>query len=229
MTTGLVVGLIVIGLAIWLISQLRSNLIDRRRSRVGKDAESKVAATLASLPRYGHYYVFEGLKDVSGRGDIDHLVIGPPGIFLVETKGHRCEVSADYSADPPLLLRDGWPFEAGKNGKNAGGKPKSFLYQLDREIGEIKRNIVHPYKQRKKEKQGKAPWVEVEGRVCFTRAEIAPERDGGRPPRVSTLAELIPEITSSPPTLTPADIDLLADVARGKYAKAPKAIPKAIP
>jgi hypothetical protein len=43
----------------------------------------------------------------SGKGNIDHILIGPKGIFTLETKSHAGKVSFDGKK----LLRNGRPFE----------------------------------------------------------------------------------------------------------------------
>jgi hypothetical protein len=66
--------------------------IDRsleRRMR-GVRAEQHVGAILDSLAQAG----WLSLHDVAtGRGNIDHVVVGPGGILTVETKGHRAPIS----------------------------------------------------------------------------------------------------------------------------------------
>ena len=200
-----------------LVARSRQAGIDTRKREVGRKAEQFVAAELHALQRgYGRYYVFNGIKDNSsgGRGDIDHLVIGPPGIFVVETKGVKAEISADYSQDPPLLLRDGRPFI-----EDGDQRPKSFLRQLDFEMREIQRNVLHPYKQRRGRRRG--PWVPIEGRVCFPRADLVPDRHGSYPPRTLNLDGLVDDITSHREALGAEDVDLLVEVTRQKYGKAP--------
>jgi len=54
----------------------------------GARGEERVAAVLSGLP--AGYHVFHGLGGggllMSGRGDIDHAVVGPTGVFVIETK-----------------------------------------------------------------------------------------------------------------------------------------------
>ena len=215
------VAIFLVSLLARLVARSRQAGIDTRKREVGRKAEQFVAAELHALQRgYGRYYVFNGIKDNSagGRGDIDHLVIGPPGIFVVETKGVKAEISADYSQDPPLLLRDGRPFI-----EDGDRRPKSFLRQLEFEVREIKRNVLHPYKQRKNRRRG--PWVPIEGRLCFPRGTLIPDRRGNYPPRTLTLDDLLYDITSHRAALKAEDIDLLAEVTRKKYGKTPAVSP----
>ena len=67
----------------------------------GALAEEKVAIQLNDLPEGYHAFhdiVFNGFN-------IDHVVIGPGGIFLIETKSHRGKVDANGDA----LLLNGKP------------------------------------------------------------------------------------------------------------------------
>lgn len=66
----------------------------------GARGEERVAAVLATLPQ--EYTVFHGIDGVSGmrlaaKGDIDHIVVGPTGIWVVETKcwDGRVEIGLD--------------------------------------------------------------------------------------------------------------------------------------
>jgi hypothetical protein len=61
-----------------------------RRDR-GAMAEEQVGALLDGLPREKWRVV----HDVSlGRGNVDHIVIGPPGLFTIETKSHPGPIRA---------------------------------------------------------------------------------------------------------------------------------------
>jgi nuclease-like protein len=58
----------------------------------GADGERHVGGILDGLADRG----WRVLHDVdTGRGNIDHIVVGPGGVFSVETKSHRGKVTAD--------------------------------------------------------------------------------------------------------------------------------------
>lgn len=60
---------------------------DERAWRVGADGEETIGARLDKLTQHG-FYVLHAVP-VGNRGsDIDHVVIGPPGVFTVNTKKH---------------------------------------------------------------------------------------------------------------------------------------------
>ena len=94
-----------ISLALLVACVIAFKLIARRSDRAerGADAEVVVAQLLRGLPKEYHVFhdlVFEGFN-------IDHVVIGPTGVFIVETKSHRRKVSAKGEA----LLLNGRAFE----------------------------------------------------------------------------------------------------------------------
>jgi hypothetical protein len=65
----------------------------------GAEGERQVGAALAELTADG----WMAIHDVSlGRGNVDHIVIGPGGIFTIETKSHRGNIPID-GIDPRML------------------------------------------------------------------------------------------------------------------------------
>jgi len=92
-------------LALMVVCMVAFKLIAKRSDQAerGADAEVAVAQLLRTLPK--EYYVFH---DLAFEGfNIDHVVIGPTGVFTVETKSHRGKVSAGGEA----LRLNGRPFE----------------------------------------------------------------------------------------------------------------------
>ena len=91
----------------WLIGKWgihKVDAIDRERMswRKGAVGEAIVATTLRELP---HDFIV--VNDVSKRfGNIDHVVIGPTGIYVVDTKNWKGSVKADGSGE---LLLNGQP------------------------------------------------------------------------------------------------------------------------
>jgi Nuclease-related domain len=54
--------------------------------RAGSDGEEQIAHQLAKLP--GGWHVFHSLSASSHASDIDHVVVGPGGVFILNTKHH---------------------------------------------------------------------------------------------------------------------------------------------
>lgn len=75
------IGLVITGLA---ITAFKGNVRRWRNWSVGKRGEIAVAEGLKSLS--DDYVLLNDLTLPNGYGNVDHLVIGPNGIFLIETK-----------------------------------------------------------------------------------------------------------------------------------------------
>ena len=82
----IIVGLIYTARKSWFESDLLIKL------KLGRDAELAVASELIELQSHG-YQIFH---DIQADGfNIDHLVIGPNGVFAIETKGRHKRVKDD--------------------------------------------------------------------------------------------------------------------------------------
>ena len=66
---------------------------ERARREAGRRGERLVADRLRALCGRGRYYLFNNLPEPEV-GDVDHLVVGPCGLVVVETKANRGEVSS---------------------------------------------------------------------------------------------------------------------------------------
>lgn len=65
----------------------------------GAEGERAVGAICTELEGDGWY----AIHDVSlGRGNVDHILVGPGGIFTIETKSHRGHIPIDH-IDPRML------------------------------------------------------------------------------------------------------------------------------
>lgn len=106
-TLGVPVALVVFtGIVYWVKAMGdKADAYSRRAvdARRGAVAEEDVGNLLGGLP--SGYFVVNDF--VSGRGNIDHIVISTKGILTIETKSHRGVVSCDGE----MLKRDGQPFE----------------------------------------------------------------------------------------------------------------------
>ena len=84
----IILGLAYVARKLWVKSNLLIKL------KLGRDAELAVASELIELQSHG-YQVFH---DVQADGfNIDHLVVGPNGIFAVETKGRHKRIKDDIN------------------------------------------------------------------------------------------------------------------------------------
>lgn len=74
-----------------------------RREKAGQKAEKQTQQQLHRLTWRGTYYVFNDLPTLNA-GNIDHLVVGPEGLTIVETKGNRGVVEARPAEKGKLVL-----------------------------------------------------------------------------------------------------------------------------
>ncbi|HEY3855970.1 MAG TPA: nuclease-related domain-containing protein [Verrucomicrobiae bacterium] len=91
-------------LFVWSCRKFDSLLKDRRAMRRGAAGEATVGHLLQKLPE--SYYVINDLS--TDFGNLDHVVVGPTGIYAIETKNHRGVVSPDGKGE---LLINGQPTE----------------------------------------------------------------------------------------------------------------------
>lgn len=103
LTGSLAVGAIfVIGIKL-LEKKANVTIKHAKQAERGAVAEERTGKILDGLPE-GNFVVHDF---DTGRGNIDHILVGPKGIFTLEVKSHRGTVTFDNGS----LLRDGKPFE----------------------------------------------------------------------------------------------------------------------
>jgi len=66
----------------------RKGILNAEQGALGEDAVGKV---LNSLPN--NFYVVHALAKLNG--DIDHIVVGPTGVFVIETKANKGHITTD--------------------------------------------------------------------------------------------------------------------------------------
>jgi len=81
----LIVFLIMFPICIWQSIQLYKLLSKRKNLRLGYDCELAVAQALCPLYKLG-YEIYHDFK-ASDNFNIDHIAVGPHGVFSIETKG----------------------------------------------------------------------------------------------------------------------------------------------
>jgi len=82
-------GLVLAGSLVWSNRRLRRHL-------KGAEGEERIARTLSFLP--SDYFVFHSLwlpGDAIGSKDVDHLVVGPTGVYALETKNWTGEIAVE--------------------------------------------------------------------------------------------------------------------------------------
>lgn len=99
--------LAVLGLAAqaWLAWKLWKSLGRLSRLRLGHEAQLAVGQELAELGRAG-FRLFHDFPAHEGQFNIDHVLVGPSGVFLVETKG-RAKPGRKVATDAPWEVQYG--------------------------------------------------------------------------------------------------------------------------
>jgi hypothetical protein len=139
--------IVVLAVAILMVAKRieKKGLYVKKRAKDadrGAHAEEVVAERLLDLP--DGYHVFH---DIAFDGfNVDHIIVGPGGIFLVETKSHSGNV--DARGDTLLL--------------NGTQPPKNFLNQTWSQTYQLKDFL---------KKQTSREWA-VKPVLCFTRAFV---------------------------------------------------------
>ena len=106
----------------WVLRNVSRNEHERARLRKGTLGEAAVGLILEGLPDC--YTVFN--DPGKRRGNIDHIVIGPTGIFVIDTKNWRGAITPDGQGE--LLC----------NGKSTGsGEVKALLRSIASVRGKI--------------------------------------------------------------------------------------------
>ena len=107
MSFGLIGTLVAGGLFLVVIKLLEKKgnvtLKHAKQAERGAIAEEKTGAIIEGLPE-GNFIIHDFN---TGRGNIDHILVGPKGVFTLEVKSHRGTVTFDNGS----LLRDGKAFE----------------------------------------------------------------------------------------------------------------------
>ncbi|MEV4613889.1 nuclease-related domain-containing protein [Kitasatospora sp. NPDC049258] len=171
----------------WLVraaAKLTRENLARRELVTGLHGEQLVGGLLNSLRGSG-WYVLHGVPLPSG-ADIDHVVIGPPGVFTVNTK-HHPDASVLVGDKRVLVNRNSFPYLA--NAEFEGRRTAALLTSWC--------GFDVPVQ----------PVVAVVGARKLTHS--------GRP-AVAVLAgeQIIAALSAHPPVLTPTRVDAVFTVAR---------------
>ena len=116
---GIFVLILLVGLPSILRPVVRSyneQIAVNRRERAAEDAVDAILRTLDETK----YSIFRNV--FMGYGDLDHVVIGPTGIFVIETKSNRGNIELDNGR---LVVRDG-----DATGKNYERQASGASWQL---------------------------------------------------------------------------------------------------
>jgi hypothetical protein len=165
------------------------------QQRMGFSGERHVGQLLAhELPQ--DFVLINGLKLPRGSGDIDHLVVGPTGVFVLETKtmAGRIVCEADGTWRRTRIGRAGTPYAA-YIGNPAAQVQRNIFAARDCLRRRLPRLFWHP-----------PLWIEA--LVVFPHPRTELETDHSRVPAIY-LEEAAARICSHVPQrpLAPADVD----------------------
>jgi hypothetical protein len=177
-----VAGGIAVVLGFWCVREVFSLEAAADRYYGGAGGEYDVGAVLSRLPQ--EFHLFNGVGFYAG--DVDHVVVGPTGVFVVETKNHSGTIS----------LKDG------RLCRNGELLDRDFVHQATAEAMYVKGRL-NPQVQ-----------CHVRPLVVFTRAKVRVQT-AVRGVRVVALSSLIDTIIDREPSLSPEEIGRYAGRLEG--------------
>jgi hypothetical protein len=108
--------ILAVGVSAWTWWSIRRSFDAARNIRLGLEGERAVADTLTALAEDG-YRVFHDLPSQQGDGNIDHVLVGPAGVFAIETKTRRKPVGDGRAA---RVCYDGEAVRVGEGPRDTG-------------------------------------------------------------------------------------------------------------
>lgn len=186
------IGSAIIGLLSWCLGGVFRLETSADRYYAGAGGEYDVGTLLSRLPP--EFHVFNGVGFYGG--DIDHIVVGPTGIFVVETKSHGGTIAARQGR----LYRNGVLLE------------RDYLRQVKLESRYVRDRL------------GTEFVCGIQPVLVFARASVRASRSI-HGIRICALRSLYPLITDPAPTLSAEQVEQLlnlfegADAARTAYAR----------
>jgi hypothetical protein len=106
-------GIILLFLSVFMGTRLYSSGVKNGKSwNKGIVGEKTVAKYLNQLPE--DYFIFNDVKFPGSYGNLDHVVVGPNGIFVIETKNYEGFF---------LVKQDSWYYKRGKYIKKSKSQP----------------------------------------------------------------------------------------------------------
>lgn len=204
----------------WIIGTILRKLIealrgdtrtpaDRARAAAGEQGEHATNEALRAAAD-GGCYIFRSLREPSA-GDIDHLVVGPGGVTIVETKANRGTLTWSGDPDDPMLI-DGAPM------------PRDPLAQMERQLDAFERRFSRsPLSEGPRAR----PLTDVLGPGgthwlwCFSRARVPGGRRTCRP-HLATPASIAGRIIEQPPLFDAEQVDYIAGRIGRAYGREPE-------
>ena len=92
----IIFGIFLLGAMTYVVLKMLRTLSRLKANRLGLDGETATGQELNQLMRHG-CYVFHDIE--AEYGNVDHIVVGPGGVFAVETKARSKPVTGDGKKD----------------------------------------------------------------------------------------------------------------------------------
>jgi hypothetical protein len=186
--SGSSIGWIFVALGVSLLVGLVETPQSITAWRTGGDGEARTAAFLAPLVA-GGYRILHDRRIPGSRANIDHICIGPSGIYVIETKSVAGRVS--IRGDDVYL----------------NGRRRAWVDEVRREVEAVERALAVELA---------VPEIHVRPIICVHRADLPlfSSRAGGIP--LLTGKELLKHLGSGPPVLGSDAIARLADLVEAR-------------
>jgi len=162
--------------------------------QIGADGEAHTGRLLESLEADGFRVLHDRKIPGARSANIDHIVIGRPGIYVVETKSYT----------GALQIRGDEVFVAGR-------RKNGWIDEVDREAAAVRSALANEIAAH--------GWT-VTPIICVHRADLPWFRSEVQGVRIVSGKDLVKRLRKADPVLSPADVDRIADLAAARLRPA---------
>jgi nuclease-like protein len=172
------------GLLLWL----RDAPQHETAFKTGAVGETAVGSSIDRRTMEGPTVVLHDRRMLGGRGNIDHLAVGPSGVFVIDAKAHSGKVRIDNPLFGSAKLRI------------AGRDRTRLIDRLDKQVTGVRAVL---------ERTGHSG-IPVQGVLCFTTADLPLLRTLKMSGHVLLYRKALAKRLNADGPLQPADIDVIA-------------------
>ncbi len=158
--------------------------------QIGADGEAHTGRLLETLEADGFRVLHDRRIPGARSANIDHIVIGPPGIYVVETKSYTGS----------LQIRGNEIFVAGR-------RKNGWIDEVNREAAAVRTALA--------DEVAAHGWA-VTPIICVHRADLPWFRSEVQGVRIVSGKDLVKRLRRADPVLSPADVERLATVAAAR-------------
>jgi hypothetical protein len=162
--------------------------------QIGAAGEIRTARMLETLEADGFRVLHDRKIPGARSANIDHIVIGPPGIYVVETKSYK----------GPLQIRGNEIFVAGR-------RKNGWVDEVNREAAAVRTALAEEVAAR--------GWP-ITGIICVHRADLPWFQSEVQGVRIVSGKDLVKRLRKADQVLSPADIERIADMAAARLESA---------